>query len=208
MDKTDSIGRFLQAVAARTATPGGGSVSAFACSVGAALGCMTAHYSLPKSDTTPGVMSCGFESAGERMLQAVFDDAAAYDKLAAAFKLPKGTEEEMARRLSAIDAGSRAAAEVPLTGLRMAKEILAGIVELAESFNKNLATDLSVGAIMTAAGARGLRLNVAVNLDGITDRGERARLAKEAAELEKACLALEKEVLAKIWASKRKRARS
>ncbi len=204
MDRQTRLEEFLSAVCARKATPGGGSVSALVGALGASLACMAARFSLPRTESHPGVLAEGFESASCRLLDIVFEDAAAYSKFANAQKLARRESLKSADRQAAVNAAAKEAAEVPLRALRIVCEVLEAVSDLAEGFNLNLASDLAVGACVLAAAARGLRLNVFVNLDSIEDCAAREKLAAEAQKLETKCLEHEKETLAKTWEKKSK----
>jgi formiminotetrahydrofolate cyclodeaminase len=204
MDRQAPLEKFLDAVMARKVTPGGGSVSALVGALGASLACMAARFSLPRTEDHPGVLASDFESASNRLLDLAFEDAAAYSKLAKALRLSKHNSTQSADVRAAVNAAAKGAAEVPLCALRITCEVLEGVTDLTEGFNPNLASDLAVGTCVLAAAARGLRLNVAVNLDSIADGATRERMASEAQKIEAKCLEHEKEALARIWGKKNK----
>jgi formiminotetrahydrofolate cyclodeaminase len=92
------------------------------------------------------------------------EDAAAYEAVVRARKLPRETETERATRSAALDAASVAAAEVPLRTAHVAS----GVLELAERIapigNRNAVSDAGVAALLAAAAVRGAVLNVRINL--------------------------------------------
>src|SRR5262245_51142592 len=119
----------LAAFSAPDPTPGGGSASALASAVGASLLVMVA--SLPKTRTgadeerTALATSAGALGSTRDQLQDSIDaDAAAYDAVVAAYRLPKSTPDEQQARKAAIDRALRGAIDVPMTVVRLSNDAL------------------------------------------------------------------------------------
>jgi len=176
----------LDAVAAPTAAPGGGSVAALAGSLAACLGQMVAQLSRQKKSQAQfaeqlSAALAELRRAGDALARAIDEDAAAYDAVMAAFKLPKGTAEEQQRRGEAIQQATKGAAEVPLRVAEAAAELLDRLGQLEPMISPSMMSDLRVGRLMAGAAARGALENVAINLESITDAayvgGMRARTA-------------------------------
>lgn len=113
----------------------------------------------------------------------------------AAYRLPRGSEEEKAHRREAIQAALLGAAEVPLQVAAGGLAVLQAAADLVESANPNAVSDLGVAAALAAAGVEGGQLNVVINAKGITDPAAAARLRGEAARLAGAARTLREEVL-------------
>lgn len=184
---------FAAAVAAKTSTPGGGSVAAYAATLGSALGAMSARYSEGKPVEEAAAALDGLRA---RFLALVDRDTEAYSKVSAAYKLPKSTDAEKSARKMAIQAALGEAANVPLEGMRAAIEALKALEPMALHCNKNLASDLASGALLLRAGLEGCGWNVRINAAGLADPDRRedldsedARLRAEAARLAEAVLA-------------------
>lgn len=171
---------FVEMVAAKTPTPGGGSVSAAVCAMGAALGIMAARYS---PGTTPSEAAERLESVQGEFLRLVDLDAAAYGRVDAALGLPKTTVVEKNRRKEALQSALKEAAEVPLQGMRLAVGALEAVRHFAADSNKNLASDLGGAALMLEAGLLGCGLNVKGNARSIQDAALAAQLEEEAGRL-------------------------
>jgi formiminotetrahydrofolate cyclodeaminase len=179
---------FLEAVAAPTATPGGGSVSAFAGALAASLGQMVAGLSRKKKSQAPFVnrLSEALEElrrASAELAKAIDRDAAAYDAVMAAFKLPQGNAEETQRREEAIESATRGAAEVPLQVAERSVVLFDRLGQLASIAAASMKSDLEVARLMACAGARGALANVEINLDGIRDAGYVATIRQKIAAL-------------------------
>ena len=167
---------FLEAVAAPTATPGGGSVSAFAGALAASLGQMVAGLSRKKKSQATVVdrLSEALEQmrhTADKLAEAIDRDAASYDAVMAAFKLPQNNSEETKSREQAIQTATRGAAEVPLEVADCTVALFERLGQLASIAAASMKSDLEVARLMAAAGAKGALANVEINLDGISDAG-------------------------------------
>lgn len=173
--KLASLARpFLDAVAEPSATPGGGSVSAFAAALAAALGQMVAGLSRKKKSQVLHVDKLsehleGLRKTADQFAAAIDKDSESYDAVMAAFKLPQGNSEEMQAREAAIQAATRGAAEVPLQVAERAAALYAQLGQLEGISAASMKSDLQVARLMCVAGARGALANVEINLDTIKD---------------------------------------
>jgi len=173
--KLASLARpFLEAVAAPTATPGGGSVSAFAGSLAASLGQMVAGLSRKKKSQAAYVdkLSAELESLRrivDELADAIDRDAVSYDAVMAAFKLPQSNAEETQLREAAIQTATKGASDVPLEVGERTVALFERLGQLDGIAAASMRSDLEVARYMAAAGARGALANVEINLDGITD---------------------------------------
>ncbi|MBO9542405.1 cyclodeaminase/cyclohydrolase family protein [bacterium] len=189
------VNDFLRRLAGSDPTPGGGSASALAGAVAASLvtmvgGLTTGRAGFEEVAETIEIMVEQGHQIATVLTAAVDRDAAAYDQVTAAFKLPKATDEEKAARSAAIQAAMTHAADVPF---EVAEECLAA-AELAmialEKGNPNATSDASVALLQALTGLEGAVLNVAINLDSIKDatyvtekKAELKRLMTRADEL-------------------------
>jgi glutamate formiminotransferase/formiminotetrahydrofolate cyclodeaminase len=165
---------FLDAVAAPTATPGGGSVSAHAAAMAAALGQMVAGLSRTKKSQILHVEKLSdqlekLRETGEALTKAIDRDAAAYDAVLAAFKLPQESAEEKHRREGEIEKATKGAAEVPMEVAERAAALQERLVQLESIAAASMKSDLQVARLMAVAGAKGALANVEINLNGLKD---------------------------------------
>jgi len=179
---------FLEAVAAPTATPGGGSVSALAGALAASLGQMVAGLSRKKKSQAGYVDRLSAEldalrRTADGLTEAIDRDAASYDAVMAAFKLPQGNAEETHQREAAIQAATRVAANVPLQVAESAVALFERLGQLDAIAAASMRSDLEVARYMAAAGARGALANVEINLDSITDGAYVAQMRTKIATL-------------------------
>jgi len=179
---------FLDAVAAPSATPGGGSVAALSGALGASLGQMVVGLSRKKKAQAAYVDQLSealaeFLAASRSLTLAIDRDAAAFDSVMAAYKLPQSTPEENRRREEAVQAALQGAANVPLEVARKAAEVFEKLGQLESIASPSMISDVRVGRLMAAAAVRGALENVAINLESITDRAFADRMRSESASL-------------------------
>ena len=168
------LNTFISSLASGEPTPGGGSAAALAGALGAALAAMVGRLTAgrPKYATVDEQMQSAIVEADtlrSRLLALVDEDAAAYDQVRAAYRLPKETVEQQATRTAAIQQALQGASRTPLATVEACLAVLRLAEQVVRSGNPNAATDGAVGALLAHAGLRGAALNVRVNLSGIDD---------------------------------------
>jgi formiminotetrahydrofolate cyclodeaminase len=109
----------------------------------------------------------------------VDDDAAAYEKVSAAYKIPKDSPQ----RARAIDEALVGASDPPLQGARRAARVYELAQQLDEIGNKNARSDAAVARHLAIAAIRGMIENARINLDGLTDKTLGLDLAKQMGQL-------------------------
>jgi formiminotetrahydrofolate cyclodeaminase len=168
---------FLEKIAAKTPTPGGGSVSAAVGAMGAALGVMTARYS--EFSEPEGIL----DDVKKEFLLLVDSDAEAYSQVNSAMSLPKDSDDTKRRRKEALQIALGEASEIPLKGMLLAVRGLKALADLTPKCNKHLTSDLSASATFLESALSGCGENVRVNGNSLTDKVRRARLEKERTRL-------------------------
>jgi len=165
---------FLDRLASSAPEPGGGSASALAAAIGAALVSMVANLTTGKekyADVQDRIEDLvGRSEAVRAALQdLVQKDTEVYGVLAGAFKMPRETDEEKEKRNDAIQAACKEATMVPYA---IAEQCLT-VAELSEVAadigNVNAVSDAGVAALLADAGAQCAALNVKINLGTIRD---------------------------------------
>ena len=177
---------YLDDAASKKPAPGGGSVSACAGALGAALVGMVCNLTRGRekfADVETEIVTLveASEAARARLEQLLQEDTTAYNGVIAAYKMPKETAEEQAARSQAIQAGLIVAADVPLEICRVAAAVCRLAKVAAGIGNPRAVTDAGIGAILGEAAVVGAALNVKINLGSIKDE---AYVAKAAAEIE------------------------
>ncbi|HEX4566943.1 MAG TPA: cyclodeaminase/cyclohydrolase family protein, partial [Vicinamibacterales bacterium] len=172
-------------------TPGGGSASALAGAMGASLLAMVAG--LPKSKAATAEDAERLNAAGKRCaaiaseLEMLVDrDSDAYNQVLAAYKLPKGTDEEKAARSAAVQVGFRAAIAAPLAVMRACAAAAEQGVVVATLGLASASSDVQVGIELLNAALRGAKLNVETNLGSVKDAEYLAKVRSDLEEFERA----------------------
>jgi formiminotetrahydrofolate cyclodeaminase len=148
---------------------------------------------LPKSRAATAEDTARLAAAGARCtdladeLKTLVDrDSAAYEQVMAAYRRPKGTDEEKSARSAAIQEAMRGATETPLAVMRACAAAAEQGVVVAAMGNPSASSDAAVGFELLAAALRGARRNVEINLGSIKDAGYVRRIQSEVEELERA----------------------
>jgi glutamate formiminotransferase/formiminotetrahydrofolate cyclodeaminase len=169
-----ALADLLDAFASTEAVPGGGSAAAVAGALGVSLLLMVAGMTKTKSGAPEETADLADAAARLRSVRntliALIDrDSDAYRGVIAAFKRPKGSEQEQSARARAIDDATRAATDAPLDTMRACQQALGGAVVVAKNGNRNASSDVAVAIELLLAAMRGAHVNVDVNLNGLAD---------------------------------------
>jgi len=202
MDQT-TLTQFLNSVAEGSATPGGGSVSALAGSLGAALVEMVVNLTLGKkefADREAELKRLLEEARGyrEALANTVVQDINAYQTVMNAYLLPKGTAEEKGKRKEEIRQALKKAADPPLFTAATGLKVLHLCQEVIEKGNPNAITDAAVGALLAEASLRGGIFNGLVNLSALDDKTFAEKMKKELRRLEQEGQEVREQILSRV----------
>ena len=191
---------FASETASESPAPGGGSISAYMGALGAALGTMVANLSAHKRgwDDRWKEFSDWAEKGQaimNELVSLVDEDTAAFDKIMAAFGLPKGTDEEKAAREKAIEDATLYASQVPLRTMKASFRVFEVARAMATEGNPNSVSDAGVGALAARSAVLGACLNVKINAVGLADKEKAAELISEAEEIAAKAVKEENEIL-------------
>lgn len=191
-----SLAAFADETASESTAPGGGSVSAYVGSLGAALAGMVANLSSHKRgwDDKWEYFSDVADKAQHvknALLKAVDEDTEAFNRIMKAFELPKGSEE----RKLALREATKHAIEVPFKVMELSLQAMEVAKEMAANGNPNSVSDAGVGALCARTAIRGAFLNVKINAAGFADKAFVDDMLTKGAAIEAKALALEEEVM-------------
>lgn len=186
--RDEKIGDFLARLADRVPGPGGGASAALHAAQAAALLGMVARYST-------GEKYAGHTLTIERIitetdklrflaLKLAEDDVAAFTAVTDAYQLPRGTDAARAVRSAAIATALAGAGKPPAEVITVAQVAVGLAEELLPIGNRNVITDIAAATEAARAAATTARLNIEINLGGITDGQARAELAAEAGKVD------------------------
>jgi glutamate formiminotransferase/formiminotetrahydrofolate cyclodeaminase len=181
---------FANETASESPAPGGGSISAYVGSLGVALGTMVANLSAGKRGwedqfTFFSDWAQKGQAIKDKLLAAVDEDTAAFNKIMEAFGLPKNTAEEKLVRTEAIENATKYACEVPFAVMQTSYDSLEMLNLMVEKGNQNSITDAGVGVLCVKTAVRGAYFNVMINAKGLKDQA----FAQEITHRAKALLA-------------------
>jgi formiminotetrahydrofolate cyclodeaminase len=177
-----TVDQFLRQLASGDPTPGGGAASALSGALGAALVSMVCNLTIGReryAATEAEVLTIRDEATAllDTLQRGIDEDAAAFDDVMAAYKLPRATDDEKTSRSAAIQEATYRAAMTPLA-LAEASAAVVGLAERAlGKTNTNVASDLAVAALLGVAGIDGCAANVEINLATLKDEGRKSELA-------------------------------
>lgn len=174
-----TVTQYLDVLKSDAPAPGGGSVSALAGVEGVALFMMVADLTMGKEKYAAYEETCkAAKEAGLKLYTALHDgidkDTDAYNLVAAAFKMPKDTDEAKAARSKAIADATLVATQIPFDNMTYCFEGLKIAQTMVGNSNPNAASDLGVAALNLLAGVKGTWLNVKINLPGVKDEAKKA----------------------------------
>lgn len=187
MIKNKPIQWFLDQLASKASTPGGGSAAAIMGAMGAALVSMVCNLTIGKEkyagveDEMKEVLSRA-EALREQMTDMIRQDVAVFDQVMGAYGMPKDTEEQKIARAEAIQKALQAATDVPLACAQTCVEVISLSRTAAEKGNLNVISDAGVAVVAAYAALRSAALNVYINIGNIRDQsfaaGRRAELER------------------------------
>lgn len=201
---TDStIKEFLTALSSSSPVPGGGSASALSGALSASLLAMVCNLTIGKEkfaavERKAKDIKLKAEKMRVRFSALIEEDAAAFNAVIAAYKLPKATEAEKQARTTAVQKALTHAADVPLETARLALEALELSKSLVEIGNPLTLSDVGVSALLAECAVQGALLNVDINARLMADRRHAEELVKEANTLRKRSSAIRELVLAEV----------
>ena len=176
---------FAEETSRESPAPGGGTIAAYMGTLGAALGTMVANLSSHKAGWDDRWKEFSDwadrgQSLMRELLALVDEDTEAFNRIMAAFGLPKKTEEEKAVRSEAIQEATLYATQVPLHTMKASYEAFAICRAMAQEGNPASVSDAGVGALAARAAVLGAGLNVKINAAQLKDRTTAEALIAEA----------------------------
>ena len=166
---------FANETASESPAPGGGSISAYMGSLGAALGTMVANLSSHKPgwDERWEEFSQWAEKGQklkDELLWLVDEDTHSFNLIMDAFGMPKSNDAEKAARKQAIQNATKYAIEVPFKTIQRSFDVFEICAAMIEKGNPNSVTDAGVGVLCARAAVMGAYLNVKINASSLEDK--------------------------------------
>ena len=190
---------FLDALASKEPTPGGGSAAAFTAAQAAALTAMVGRITLGKkkyADVQQEMEEIVSQADGLRevLSELINRDAEAFDAVMRAYRLPKETEKHKQKRESAVQAATFEAAQVPLKTCQEALKVMRLAVVAASKGNINAITDAGTASALAVAAITSAGANVRINLQSLTDNSISEKFTTQLVEIELETRELDKQI--------------
>lgn len=206
MLKDLKITEFIDKTAGSDPVPGGGSISALCGTISAALTQMVAQLTIGKKkyvEVEEEMKEIAQKAEGilNELVLDIDRDSDAYNMVFDAFKLPKETDEEKAKRSDAIQEATKHAALVPMDVAKKTFSLLPLIQAVVEKGNQNAITDGCVAMMCARTAVLGALLNVRINLGSLKDEAFVTNLATEAKKMEEEVQSIERKVLEKTYSA-------
>jgi glutamate formiminotransferase/formiminotetrahydrofolate cyclodeaminase len=134
----------------------------------------------------------------DQLLVLVDEDTRAFNKIMAAFGLPKTSEDEKKARTAAIQQATKYATEVPFKVMQLAYESMTVIEAMAKTGNPNSISDAGVGALCARAAVMGAFLNVKINAKGLSDKKFAGSIVQKGRNMEEKAKKMESSILAVV----------
>ncbi len=166
------IENFLDDLASKSSTPGGGSVAALSGATAAALVSMVCNLSIEKKsckeneDELKEILQTS-EKLRELFSELVDQDVEAFGDVMSALRMPKNNDEERLLRNEALEHALEKATYVPLRTMEHGAKVLMLANRVSQICNKNVISDVGVAAIMAESAVHSAYFNIAINLANI-----------------------------------------
>jgi len=175
MVKDISIELFLDDLANRKPTRGGGSAAAVMGAMGAALGSMVCNLTIGRTqyrdfeEKLKSVLTKA-EELRRDLIKMIEEDVQAFDSVMRAYHMPRSTKDETVTRAQVIQTALKAATLVPMRCCRACREVIILGRVVGDKGNHSVVSDAGVAAVAAYAALRSAALNVFTNAKVITDR--------------------------------------
>lgn len=198
-----SVKDFIYETASDSPAPGGGSISALSAASAAALIEMVTNLTIGKKgyEEVEAEMKEVQEKAAklkEKFVNYIDEDSDSFNKIMAAFKMPKDTDEQKKERTAKVQDAFKGASTTPFNVGKDAFELLELAQKVIEKGNSNAVTDGACAAMQARASVHGAFYNVKINLGSIKDEVFVKEMTEKVKELESKVDQIEKDILAKV----------
>lgn len=179
---------FIEEVAARSAAPGGGSVSAAISAMGVGLGSMVTQltYGIRRFEDVQDEMKKAIPTLVEvvkELIPKVDEDTNAFNDFVDAMRLPQNNDEEKKIRLEAMQSGLKKAIMTPLSVMKISDKVWDSMEIAAKFGNINSKSDVEVGVRAIELGIWGAWKNVLINMKDIKDVTWKNEILEESEEI-------------------------
>jgi formiminotetrahydrofolate cyclodeaminase len=179
---------FLDELASKAPVPGGGGAAAYCGALSAALASMVGELTVGKkkfAEIEPQVIGAlgRLNILRSRLVEAIEADAEAFAPLAAAYGLPKETQEQREAKNAALQEALIGACEAPIAIMQLCVDVLEECDFLAHEGSRMAVSDAGASALLARAAIMAASLNVYINVSSIEDESLAAKYKQQTDEL-------------------------
>ena len=200
----ESCEKFVEVLASKAPTPGGGGASALTGAIGVALGNMVGSLTVGKKkyaeveDEIKAMMKASDQLQAE-LLELVQKDAESFEPLAAAYRLPKDTEEQKAEKDRVLEQATKDACIVPFEIMEKCAQGIELCGQFAEKGSVMATSDAGAGAIFCKAALQAASLNIYINTKSLKDREYAEQMNQKSDVLLEKYMAKADEIIAYVF---------
>ncbi len=200
----ESCEKFVEVLASKAPTPGGGGASALTGAIGVALGNMVGSLTVGKKkyaeveEEIKSMMQTSDQLQAE-LLELVQKDAESFEPLAAAYRLPKDTEEQKAEKDRVLEQATKDACAVPFEIMEKCAQGIELCGQFAEKGSVMATSDAGAGAIFCRAALQAASLNIYINTKSLKDREYAEQMNQKSDALLEKYMAKADEIIAYVF---------
>ena len=168
---------FINELASKAPTPGGGGASAYCGALATALASMVGNLTVGKKtyaaveDEVKEALA-QLEEQRNKLIELIDKDAQAFEPLSRAYRLPRATSEELAHKNKVMQQALVGATEVPLEIMEICAQVITTSKFLAHNGSRLALSDVGVAVLFAKADLKGASLNVYANASSMANEAQ------------------------------------
>ncbi len=168
---------FINELASKAPTPGGGGASAYCGALATALASMVGNLTVGKKtyaaveDEVKEALA-QLEEQRNKFVELIDKDAQAFEPLSRAYRLPRATSEELAHKNKVMQQALVGATEVPLEIMEICAQVITTSKFLAHNGSRLALSDVGVAVLFAKAALKGASLNVYANASSMANEAQ------------------------------------
>lgn len=168
---------FINELASKAPTPGGGGASAYCGALATALASMVGNltvgkktYAAVEDEVKEALIQ--LEEQRNKFVEFIDKDAQAFEPLSRAYRLPGATCEELAHKNKVMQQALVGATEVPLEIMEICAQVITTSKFLAHNGSRLALSDVGVAVLFAKAALKGASLNVYANASSMANEAQ------------------------------------
>lgn len=168
---------FINELASKAPTPGGGGASAYCGALATALASMVGNltvgkktYAAVEDEVKEALIQ--LEEQRNKFVELIDKDAQAFEPLSRAYRLPRATSEELAHKNKVMQQALVGATEVPLEIMEICAQVITTSKFLAHNGSRLALSDVGVAVLFAKAALKGASLNVYANASSMANEAQ------------------------------------